>query len=103
MQRITRRCHVDRHVVGFKKDKTKSPSLQSTKATMDYTLKKARLLAKLQMSGGSKPSQKAQLLAKMKMHGGNKPSLKTQVKWDRGKSKNIKKFYLVVRRKRRQA
>jgi len=56
---------------------------------MDYTLKKARLLAKLQMSGGSKPSQKAQLLAKMKMHGDNKPSLKTQVKWDREKVKTL--------------
>ena len=89
MQRITRRCHVDRHVVGFKKDKTKSPSLQSTEATMDYTLKKARLLAKLQMAGGSKPSQRAQLLAKTKMHGDNKPSLKTQVKWDREKVKTL--------------
>ena len=55
--------------------------MQSTKATMDYKLKKAALLAKLQMSGGSKPSRKVQLLAKMKMHGDNKPSLKTQVKW----------------------
>jgi len=48
---------------------------------MDYVLKKAKLLAKMKMSGGSKPSQKAQLMAQMKMHGGNKPSLKTQVKW----------------------
>ena len=56
---------------------------------MDYMLKKAKLLAKLQMSGGSKPSQKAQLLAKMKMHGDNKPSLKTQVEWDREKVKTL--------------
>ena len=81
MQHITRRCHVEHMSLVVKKDKTKSLSLQSTKARMDYVLKKAKLLAKMKMSGGSKPSQKAQLMAQMKMHGGNKPSLKTQVKW----------------------
>ena len=47
---------------------------------MEYVLKKAKLMAKMKMAGGSRPSQKTQLMAQMKMSGGNKPSQKTQVK-----------------------
>ena len=57
--------------------------MQSTKARMDYVLRKAKLMAQMKMSGGSKPSQKTQLMAQMKMSGGNKPSQRTQVKGGR--------------------
>ena len=67
---------------------------------MDYVLKKAKLMAKMKMAGGSRPSQKTQLMAQMKMSGASKQSQRTQVT-KRGEKIRLLDFHLVVCRSRR--
>ena len=45
---------------------------------MEYVLKKAKLLAKMKMAGGSKPSKKTQLMAQTRMSGAGKQSQVTR-------------------------
>ena len=45
---------------------------------MEYVLKKAKLLAKMKMGGGSKPSKKTQLMAQTRMSGASKQSQVTR-------------------------